>query len=57
MNHVIDVHILKLFSNVSQWKPLIAFLIWSVFTFLKCHTSRSYENGQTTLRLNRANTI
>ena len=32
MNHVIDV----IFSNdFSHWKPLIAFLIWSAFAFLK----------------------
>ena len=55
MNHVIDVHVNDV--DFSHWKPLIAFLIWSTFAFLKCHTPHSYGGGKTTLRLNLANTI
>ena len=44
-------------NDFSHWKPLIAFLIWSTFAFLKCHISRSYRGGKTTLRLNLANTV
>ena len=44
-------------NNFSHWKSLIAFLIWSAFALWKYHTSRSYEGGETTLRLNLANTI
>ena len=44
-------------NDFSHWKPLIAFLIWSIFAFLKCHISRSYRGGKTTLRLNLANTV
>ena len=44
-------------NDFSHWKPLIAFLIWSTFAFIKCHTSRSYGGGKTTLGLNFANII
>ena len=38
-------------NDFSHRKPLIAFLIWSTFAFLKCHISRSYASEKTTLRL------
>ena len=44
-------------NDFSQWKPVIAYVIWSTFAFLKCHTSSSYGGRKTTLRLNLANTI
>ena len=45
------------FSHWKNWKPLIAFQIWSTFVLLKCHTLRSYGGGKTALRLNLMNTI
>ena len=44
-------------NNFSNSKPVIAFLIWSTFAFLKCHTSGSYGGGKTTVRLTLGNTI
>ena len=35
----------------------LAFLIWSTFAFSKCHNSRLYGGGKTTLRLNLADNI
>ena len=44
-------------NDFSHLKPLIVFLIFSTFAFLKCRTSRSYGGEKTTFRLNLANTI
>ena len=44
-------------NNFFHWKPLIAFLIWSTFAFLKCYTSRSYWSGKINFKINLENTI